>query len=70
MSNSHLPRFTETFVDDGYIDMIEALRELRKAPPTRHLLLSDAASRSSEKSKIVTQGLCPDAWASASLAQD
>ncbi len=26
-----MPRFTETFVDDGYIDMIEALRELRKA---------------------------------------
>ncbi len=26
-----MPRFTETFVDDGYIDMIEALRELRRA---------------------------------------
>ncbi|MDE0261613.1 MAG: mannonate dehydratase [Bryobacterales bacterium] len=26
-----MPRFTETFVDDGYIDMIQALRELRKA---------------------------------------
>lgn len=29
--NGPMPRFTETFVDDGYIDMIEALRELRKA---------------------------------------
>ena len=26
-----MPRFTETLVDDGYIDMIQALRELRKA---------------------------------------
>ena len=26
-----LPRFTETFVDDGYIDMIQGLRELRNA---------------------------------------
>ncbi len=26
-----MPRFTETFVDDGYIDMIQALRELRRA---------------------------------------
>ena len=26
-----MPRFTETFVDDGYTDMIEALRELRRA---------------------------------------
>lgn len=26
-----MPRFTETFVNDGYIDMIQALSELRKA---------------------------------------
>ncbi len=26
-----LPRFTETFVDDGYLDMHEIMRELRKA---------------------------------------
>ncbi|MFN0170633.1 MAG: mannonate dehydratase [Bryobacteraceae bacterium] len=26
-----LPRFTETFVDDGYLDMYEIMRELRKA---------------------------------------